>query len=162
MDAKQAKTGKSSTQQVLIDTIAEFADGTIMLKSDLNLLVTLKCYKVAGVNSLESLLQTMKFERHADKTLSMRYSGRMGTLTKSLICPQNSLPAALPLLLHKDAGRIDVSPFLRQLPFIFESDESFNLADRKDRKDRMKQIAEIGTHVEQIFETLHGFSLVDN
>jgi hypothetical protein len=103
---------KSSAQQQLITgAVAAFANGTIALKPDLDVRITLKTFN-ANERQYANMCSTLHLERTTDGTVVIKTEGS----EQHFACQQESLGTALRMVLPKGLGSVNVSLSLAQYP----------------------------------------------
>jgi hypothetical protein len=152
-----AKQSKSSAQQILAGVISEFADGTITLKSDPELEITLT---MAYAKNYTNTLQTLQIKRWVDKSLVVTTTDLED---KQIVCPQHSLPEAMSFLLHKNATDIRASLSLvggpNLLPdSLLQQDFTCN-KHTQDRESKIALGARAAKYVEETFEAFYGLGI---
>ena len=153
---------KSSAQQQLITgAVAAFANGTIALKPDLDVRITLKTYMNCTSTYLCSA--TLHLERTTDGTVVIKTEGS----EQHLACQQESLGTALRMVLPKGMRRVIVSLSLPQYPKNMALSKSLMGADFRMAVPsgtsvlelEMHLADEVGKHVQAIFDTSTGMAM---
>jgi hypothetical protein len=157
-----AKQSKSSAQQLLAGVISEFADGTITLKSDPELEITLTLGNRSQGGGGLSTLQTLRIKQRADKSFIVTTT-RLED--KQIVCPQHSLPVAMSFLLHKNVTEISASLSLVGAPnllpdSLLQQDFSYQpKSSQTTQKSKIALGARAAKYVEETFEAFYGLGI---